>query len=138
VAIYNPTTAEYEWSTVAGSKRDAVPFERAQKEETVQKDLRRQGHATHYRPACTVRKSDVRSWLGELLESVELVNRIVRVFKTLLFHGAQARLRVALAGCRPDGWSRNDHSHLGLARQGVHGAEDRGWQPHGRAFRVGG
>jgi len=37
VAIYNPTTAEYEWSTVVGSKRDAVPFERAQKEETVQK-----------------------------------------------------------------------------------------------------
>ena len=40
--------------------------------------------------AGTVRKSDVRSWLGELLESgksVELVNRIVRVFKTLLFHG---------------------------------------------------
>ena len=40
--------------------------------------------------AGTVRKSDVRAWLGELLESgksVELVNRIVRVFKTLLFHG---------------------------------------------------
>ena len=40
--------------------------------------------------AGTVRKSDVRSWLGELIESgksVELVNRIVRVFKTLLFHG---------------------------------------------------
>src|SRR5690242_17062007 len=40
--------------------------------------------------AGTVRKSDVRSWLGGLLESgksVELVNRIVRVFKTLLFHG---------------------------------------------------
>jgi len=39
--------------------------------------------------AGTVRKSDVRSWLGELLDSgkgVELVNRIVRVFKTLLFH----------------------------------------------------
>jgi integrase len=40
--------------------------------------------------AGTVRKSDVRAWLRELLESgksVELVNRIVRVFKTLLFHG---------------------------------------------------
>jgi len=41
--------------------------------------------------AGTVRKSDVRAWLSELLESkgksVELVNRIVRVFKTLLFHG---------------------------------------------------
>jgi len=40
--------------------------------------------------AGTVRKSDVRGWLGELLnegKSVELVNRIVRVFKTLLFHG---------------------------------------------------
>jgi len=40
--------------------------------------------------AGTVRKSDVRSWLGELLDSgksVELVNRIIRVFKTLLFHG---------------------------------------------------
>jgi integrase len=40
--------------------------------------------------AGTVRKADVRAWLGELLsggKSVELVNRIVRVFKTLLFHG---------------------------------------------------
>lgn len=41
--------------------------------------------------AGTVRKSDVRAWLSELTESrgksVELVNRIVRVFKTLLFHG---------------------------------------------------
>lgn len=40
--------------------------------------------------AGTVRKADVRSWLTEQLEagkSVELVNRIVRVFKTLLFHG---------------------------------------------------
>ena len=40
--------------------------------------------------AGTVRKSDVRSWLGELIESgkrIELVNRIVRVFKTLLFDG---------------------------------------------------
>jgi integrase len=40
--------------------------------------------------AGSVRKSDVRAWLGELLESgkgIELVNRIVRVFKTLLFHG---------------------------------------------------
>src|SRR6516165_568028 len=39
--------------------------------------------------AGTVRKSDVRAWLGELLEdgkSVELVNRIIRVFKTVLFH----------------------------------------------------
>jgi len=40
--------------------------------------------------AGTVRKADVRAWLGELLESgksVELVNRIIRVFKTVLFHG---------------------------------------------------
>jgi integrase len=40
--------------------------------------------------AGTVRKSDVRAWLSGLIESgksVELVNRIVRVFKTLLFHG---------------------------------------------------
>lgn len=40
--------------------------------------------------AGTVRKTDIRTWLGELLESgksVELVNRIVRVFKTVLFHG---------------------------------------------------
>jgi integrase len=40
--------------------------------------------------AGTVRKADVRAWLGELLDSgksIELVNRIVRVFKTLLFHG---------------------------------------------------
>src|SRR6516162_7647267 len=40
--------------------------------------------------AGTLRKSDVRAWLGELLEagkSIELVNRIIRVFKTVLFHG---------------------------------------------------
>ena len=46
--------------------------------------------------AGTVRKSDVRAWLGELLEdgkSVELVNRIIRVFKTVLFH-AVAELEV--------------------------------------------
>ena len=37
-----------------------------------------------------MRKADVRAWLGGLLEagkSVELVNRIIRVFKTVLFHG---------------------------------------------------
>lgn len=42
------------------------------------------------REAGTLRKADVRGWLGELLEggtSVALLDRIVRVFKTLLFHG---------------------------------------------------
>lgn len=42
------------------------------------------------REAGTLRKADVRGWLAELLESgksVELVNRIIRVFKTVLFHG---------------------------------------------------
>jgi hypothetical protein len=37
----------------------------------------------------TLRKKDVRAWLSELLESgksVELVNRIIRVLKTVLFH----------------------------------------------------
>ena len=41
------------------------------------------------REAGTLRKADVRGWLAELLESgksVELVNRIVRVLKTVLFH----------------------------------------------------
>jgi integrase len=40
--------------------------------------------------AGTVRKADIRAWLAELLEagkSVELVNRVIRVFKTVLFHG---------------------------------------------------
>lgn len=39
--------------------------------------------------AGTVRKSDVRAWLAELLEqgkSIELVNRIIRTLKTVLFH----------------------------------------------------
>jgi integrase len=40
--------------------------------------------------AGTVRKADIRAWLAELLEagkSIELVNRVIRVFKTVLFHG---------------------------------------------------
>jgi integrase len=40
--------------------------------------------------AGSIRKADVRAWLSELLESgtsIELANRIIRVFKTVLFHG---------------------------------------------------
>ena len=40
--------------------------------------------------AGSLRKADVRAWLGELIESgksVELVNRIIRVLKAVLFHG---------------------------------------------------
>jgi integrase len=40
--------------------------------------------------AGTLRKADIRAWLAELLEagkSIELVNRVIRVFKTVLFHG---------------------------------------------------
>jgi len=43
-----------------------------------------------HRGAETIRKEDVKKWLAELLEggkSAELVNRIIRVFRTVLFHG---------------------------------------------------
>jgi integrase len=109
IIVFNPQTHRQEWHTVNGTRRDAEAFERDQKSrlakgtyvakaerltvaqvaESFLKECKARSRRTSTVLNYSVRKSDVRSWLGELFESgkgIELVNRIVRVFKTLLFH----------------------------------------------------
>jgi integrase len=127
VILYNPASRKHEWHTVAGTKSDALKFERdnktkienrtyiAKKNRMTLKQVadsfiaeckvrnRRTSTLLNYKSVLeghilpkfgtfevgAIQKKEVRAWFALLLQtgkSAELVNRIIRVFKTVLFY----------------------------------------------------